>query len=357
MDATAAITQPARILVVDDNARNVRLLEGMLSSQGYQVIPAYSGAEALERVAQQPPDLIISDVVMPGMDGFELTQTLRARADTRAIPILLLTALREMDDKHKGLEAGADDFLTKPFSLIELQIRARSLLRIKRLHDELELKNALLERVLMRYISADVAREILSNPDQNLQLGGQTCYVSVLFADIRGFTRFARQHQAITVTQVLNRIFDALAPIVLEHKGTLDKYLGDAIMSFYGAPVPYVDNPLQAVQTAWQMQLEFAHLRQEMDMIGELGLGIGVYTGEAVVGNIGSEKIMNYTVIGHTPNIAKRLQEHARSGQILIGEATYRAVRDRVEARRTEPLSLKGLSESVCAYEVLGIGE
>lgn len=355
MDATIAATQPARILVVDDNARNVKLLEGMLTMQGYQVVPAYSGAEALERIEQELPDLIISDVVMPGMDGFELTQALRARADTRAIPILLLTALRDMEDKHKGLEAGADDFLTKPFSIIELQIRARSLLRIKRLHDELELKNALLERVLMRYISAEVAREILSNPDQNLQLGGQTCYVSVLFADIRGFTRFAERREAAAVTRMLNQIFNELTPIVLEHNGTVDKYLGDAIMGFYGAPIPSDRNPEQAVRTAWQMQARFARLRQELEGIGELGLGIGIYTGEAVVGNVGSEKIMNYTVIGHTPNIAKRLQEHARSGQILIGESTYQAVQDRVEARRTEPLSLKGLSELVYAYEVLGI--
>jgi len=346
------MARPSRILVVDDNKRNVKLLQGMLKPQGYEVIPAYSGPQALELVREQPPDLIILDIVMPDMDGYEVTRILRARPEYQMMPILMLTALREVEDKNRGLEAGADDFLTKPFSLVELLVRVRSLLRIKRLHDELEIKNKLLERVLMRYISEEVAREILTDPDQNLQLGGQARHVSVLFADIRGFTRFSELREPSQVTQVLNQLFNRLVPVVFDYNGTLDKYLGDAVMAFYGAPVSSPDNPMQAVRTAWKMQQQFNQFYEETPLISDLGLGVGIYSGEAVVGNVGSERVMNYTVIGNTPNMAKRLQEKALPGQILIGEDTYQVVKCEVEARKTEPLNLKGLTEPICAYEV-----
>lgn len=347
----------ARILAVDDKPHNVRLLQGMLTPHGYEVIPAYDGRQALELVRRNPPDLIITDVIMPGMDGFELTRILRAQPESEAIPILMLTALREMTDKTKGLEAGADDFLSKPFSQIELLARSRSLLRIKQLHDELQLKNALLERVLMRYISKDVAREILTDPERNLQLGGHTRDISVLFADIRGFTAFSEQREASQVTQMLNLIFSALSPLVFEHNGTLDKYLGDAIMAFYGAPIASADGAAQAVRTAWAMQERFARLREETPALAEsrLGLGIGIFTGAAVVGNIGSERMMNYTVIGNTPNTARRLQETAQPGQILIGKATYQAVKALAVLRPTKLLHLKGRSQPVKAYEVLAV--
>jgi class 3 adenylate cyclase len=347
----------ARILAVDDKPHNVRLLQGMLTPHGYEVIPAYDGRQALELVRQNPPDLIITDVIMPGMDGFELTRILRAQPESEAIPILMLTALREMTDKTKGLEAGADDFLSKPFSQVELLARSRSLLRIKQLHDELQLKNALLERVLMRYISKDVAREILTDTERNLQLGGHTRDISVLFADIRGFTAFSEQREASQVTQMLNLIFSALSPLVFEHSGTLDKYLGDAIMAFYGAPIASADSAAQAVRTAWAMQQRFARLREETPALAEsrLGLGIGIFTGAAVVGNIGSERMMNYTVIGNTPNTARRLQETAQPGQILIDKATYQAVKALAVLRPTKPLHLKGRSQPVKAYEVLAV--
>ncbi len=346
-----------RILVVDDNKHNVKLVLSVLEPQGYEVIPAYDGMQALELVAVQPPDLILLDVIMPGMDGFQVAQALRERPESRAIPILMLTALREVEDKVKGLEAGADDFLPKPFNVVEMLARVRSLLRIKQLHDELEVKNALLEHALMRYVSARVAREILRNPDENLQLGGQARQVSVLFADIRGFTHFAEQHEAAQVTLVLNLIFNSLSPTVLDHDGTLDKYLGDAIMAFYGAPLPSTNSALQAVQTAWMMQQQFAELRQRLAIIQELGLGIGICSGEAVVGNIGSEQIMNYTVIGSTPNTAKRLQEHAVGGQILVDVETYNQVKDWFTAREIEPQLLKGFSEPIVIYDVLAMKE
>lgn len=347
---------PPRILIVDDKESNLRLLKSTLEPMGYDVSIARNGREALERTFEDKPDLVVLDVLMPGMTGFEVVQQIRTRPDCQSIPVLMLTALSEVRDKVRGLDAGADDFLTKPFHPVELLARVRSLLRIKQLHDELQAKNSLLERILMRYISEEVAREIMHNPDQNLRLGGQSCEVSVLFADIRGFSHFSEKREAAQVTQVLNNVFNQLSPAVFEYRGTLDKYLGDAIMAFYGAPIPSPNNAEQAVRTAWAMMQRFARLCQDdPGTMGELGLGVGISTGEAVVGNVGSERIMDYTVIGRTPNTAKRLQENAQAGQILIDERAYQNVRNIALARPIEPLHLKGYTEPVQAFEVLAV--
>ena len=344
-----------RILVVDDNDRNSRLLESLLTRQGYRVSLAADGENALRQAQEKDLDLIILDVMMPGMDGYEVAREIRNSVDLRAIPILMLTALRELEDKIRGLEAGADDFLVKPFNTIELLARVRSLLRIKQLHDELQVKNALLERVLTRYVSQDIAQEILRNPDVNLQLGGRAHTISVLFADIRGFTRFAEQRDAGLVIEVLNEIFNRLTPVVFEYHGTLDKYLGDAVMAIYGAPVSLPNSTEAAVRTAWAMQQQFTALRDVNMQLGELGLGIGIATGEAVVGNVGSDQFMDYTVIGHTPNLAKRLQESAKSGQILIDLQTYERVSDFTYCTPTLPLYGEGLLTPVKAFEVMNL--
>jgi adenylate cyclase len=345
--------EQANILVVDDNRYNTRLLQSLLEGQGHQVVVATNGKQALKCATETPPDLILLDVVMPDMDGFATTRALRALKVTETVPIIMVTALNDTKEKVKGFEAGADDFLSKPFNGIELLARVNSLLRIKRLHDELLEKNKLLERVLMRYVSEDVAREILNNPAENLQLGGQSCEVSVLFADIRGFTHFSEQRHPAQVIELLIRVFSKLTPVVFDYRGTLDKYLGDAIMAFYGAPLPSSDSPAQAVCSAWAMQKKFAQLQQEHAIMEDLGLGVGICTGEAVVGNVGSERIMDYTVIGNTPNTARRLQECALAGQILIDEKTHEAIKGAFRTRKIESIELKGCSQHIQVYEVL----
>ncbi len=348
------MTKPFTILTVDDNQSNQRLLHSMLAPEGYNLVEAHDGVEALELIPQLSPDLIITDVIMPRMDGLTFVKKLRETPEGQAIPVLIITSLHEVKIKLQGLEAGADDFLSKPFISIELRARVRSLLRIKRLHDELQTKNKLLERVLTRYISEDIANIILSNPDQNLHLGGQSCEVSVLFADIRGFTSFSERHAPRQVTDMLNHIFTHLTEPVFQHNGTLDKYLGDAIMAFYGAPVPSADYPLQALHTAWAMQERFVQLQARDPLLGELrGIGIGICTGEAIVGNIGSERIMNYTVIGQTANMAKRLQEYAEPGQILIEGRTYQALREQVEVCPVEIPELKNYRQLAEIYTVV----
>ena len=344
-----------RILIADDTPTNLRLLRSMLASEPYDIVEARDGVMALELALDVLPDLIIADIIMPRMDGINLVKTLREREETQAIPVLMITSLQEMKIKLKALQAGADDFLSKPFISIELKARVRSLLRIKRLHDELETKNRLLERVLTRYLSEDIASAILSDPDQHLRLGGESCEVSILFADIRGFTNFSEQHSARQVTEMLNLIFERLTAPVFAFNGTLDKYLGDAVMAFYGAPIPSADYAERAVRTGWAMQQQFAELRQQTPYLRELGLGVGICTGEAIVGNIGSERLMDYTVIGQTVNMAKRLQEHARPGQILVDENTYQAVHDQADVRRFDVPDLQAYRQLASIYEVVAL--
>ncbi len=344
-----------RILVVDDNPTNIRMVRSMLSDTPYEIFEAHNGLEALENVVEIAPDLIITDVIMPKMDGFTLVKSLRETPDGDAIPVLMVTSLHELKIKLKGLEAGADDFLTKPFISVELQARVRSLLRIKLLHDELETKNKVLARVLTRYISEDIAKLILSDPDQNLRLGGESCEASILFADIRGFTDFSELHSPSHVTAMLNRIFQVLTEPIFQFDGTLDKYLGDAVMAFYGAPVPTDDHAERALYTAWLMQDRFRQLREQHEDMQSLGLGVGICTGEVIVGNIGSERLMDYTVIGQTVNMAKRLQEHAKATQILIEERTYQAIQEHIEARRVDVPVLQEYRQLSQIYEIVAL--
>jgi class 3 adenylate cyclase len=347
------------ILVVDDDWMNREVIEAYLQTAGHRVVTASSGPKALEIAEQETPSLVVLDIKMPGMDGLELCARLKSDSRTRFTPVMVVTALEADADKLKAIEAGADDFLTKPFNSLIMLTRVKSLLRIRRLHDELEERNALLRKVLNRYVNEDVAEVILSDPDKHLQLGGETRMITVFFADIRGFTSFSEEHPAKQVVTVLNRIFSELTAVVFKYHGTLDKYVGDEIVGFFGAPVATDDDALNAVRMAVEMQRVFADLHESITDpdIGCLGLGIGIHCGEAAVGNVGSEQLMSYTVIGDTVNIAHRLQQHALPGHILITEAGYRQLESRVEAVMLEPLQLAGKSEPVIAYRVLAVKE
>ena len=228
---------------------------------------------------------------------------------------------------------------------------------MKVLQKKVEKQNIILHQVLTRYLSEEIAQDILTNPEEKLQLGGETLLVTVLFADIRGFTSFSKNRDAKIVMKRLNQIFARVVKIIFAHDGTFDKYIGDAIMAFYGAPLSYEDDALRAVKTALKMQEAMRKLQQEEDAIKELGMGIGIYTGYAVVGNLGSEQVMNYTVIGDTPNMASRFQGHAKAGQVLIDAVTYEAVIESIEVNEIEPIILKGKKAPIAAYEAIGLLE
>ncbi len=343
---------PGKILVIDDDPRNRKLVEKYLSMIGYQVFQAEDGFSGLMAARQYKPDLILLDIIMPGMNGFQVCQTLRGDPETANIPIVIVTALYETEQRIAALESGADDFLTKPFSIYELGARVKSLLRIKHQHDELERRNRLFYQVMTRYMAPEVSEQILQNPDRYLKLGGETRLITTMFADIRGFTGLAQKRSADRVVELLNTIFKEMVDVILKWRGTFDKFLGDAVMAVYGAPVSYQDDTLRAARTALEMQQAFQALRATWNDPDEqaLGLGIGINTGEAVIGNIGTEHLMNYTAIGDAVNIAQRLEELAQGGQILITQATLDRIHTRARARLVETCLLRGRQEPTTIY-------
>jgi class 3 adenylate cyclase len=350
MDLSSIFDRQPRILVADDDWLNRDLLQAYLSSSGCEVVTAADGETALKLALNIPPDLALIDVQMPKMDGLELCRKLKHNPSTRFVPVVIITALDSEDEKLNAFEVGADDFITKPYSSIVLLARVRSLLRIKKLHDDVESRNRLLRQVLNRFVDEDVADVILTDPERHLKLGGETRPVTVLFADLRGFVHYTEQHTGPEVIRTLNKIYQALSEVIFSNKGTFDKYLGDGLMAFYGAPVAGDDDAQRAVATAVEMQRLFAELSHDRDIDLEgLGLGIGLHSGEAIVGNIGSEKVMDYTVVGDVVNVAQRLQESAESGQIMLSEASYQELQG-VEADRLKPVKLPGRQEKVTPY-------
>ncbi len=221
------------ILIVDDNDHNLRLLRTLLEAQGSHVHIAHNGREAISAAKKYQPSLIIMDILMPEMDGYEATKIIRSQAGTKTTPILMLTALQHVDDKVKGLEVGADDFLSKPFQAVELLARARALLRTKRLQDQLEEKAAQLEQVLHHYVGSEATSEILERQTQEGRVEGRNVNATVLYADVRGFTNFSEHHHAGEVITVLNQIFEQLAEPIENAHGILDKYIVDALIAFF----------------------------------------------------------------------------------------------------------------------------
>ncbi|MCC7362320.1 MAG: response regulator [Anaerolineales bacterium] len=341
-----------KVLVVDDDWLNRDVLAIYFAHMGAEVISAPDGFKALELATADPPDLVMMDMAMPRMDGIEACRFLKSHPATQFVPVVIVTAMESDETRTRALAAGADDFITKPYSSALLMTRARALLKIKHLTDMLNLRTDLLRRVLNRYMAEEVADAILTDPERRLQLGGETRHVTVLFADIRGFTPFTEAHSAAEVVDVLNRVFSVLTRVIFKHNGTFDKYLGDAIMAFYGAPLAQADHPLRAVQTALEMQAVFQTLQAELPQLTGLGLGVGLHSGEATVGNIGSDKVMDYTVIGDVVNVAKRLTEEAPAGVILLSDATHTLVREIVEAEALGPRLIRGRVEPVTVFGI-----
>jgi class 3 adenylate cyclase len=335
------------ILAVDDEPANVALLTKLFRHQGYDVVGAGDGEAALAAVAEHRPDLVCLDVRMPGMDGIEVCQALRAEAHNAGIPILMLTSLNSAEDITRGLEAGANDFLSKPFNEAELSARIRSLLRTKALHDRLA-------DLLGRYVSTTVADEVLRDPFQ-VALGGQRSRVSTLFADIRGYTSLALRHTPEQALDLLNHYLSVVTDAVEAHGGTVADLLGDGIFAFFGAPIGHVDDAERAVRAALEMQAAVARVDVPSMPGVRLQTGVGITTGEVIAGNVGSERRMHYAVVGEPVNVAARLEAAAGPGQILVDEATHAETRQLVIAQDLGSLRLAGKDDWVRVHNVVGL--
>jgi len=346
------------ILVVDDQFQNIELLEAHLVPQGYEIIKAEDGEEALKRIGENTVDLVLLDVMMPKVDGFEVCRRVKGDERLRNIPVVMITALSAKEDRIKGIEAGAEDFISKPIDKGEVLARVNNLLKIKFLHDEVELRNHLISRMLRRYVNSNVIEQILSNPEKYSGLGGDRKKVAAFFCDIRGFTPLAENMNADELINLLNSIYKELTGIVFRNNGTFDKYMGDCIMAIWGAPTDIEDETLWAVRAALEMQEVFEDLKQGWPPeLKKLGIGIGINYGEVVVGNIGTEEAMDYTAIGDVVNTAQRVESIARLGQVLITKNVLSRVEGKVKVRALKPVQLKGKSLPVEIYEVLKVGK
>jgi class 3 adenylate cyclase/CheY-like chemotaxis protein len=361
-----------RILVVDDTPANLKLVCEVLAAKGYAVTPATCGEEALGRIAEQVPDLIVLDIMMPGLSGYDVCRSVRANPDTALLPVVLCTSLDPHQERIHGIEAGADDFLSKPVNHHELLARIKSLLRIKTLQDNVKamagqlaawndtLERRVQEQVeqlerlsrLKRFFTPALAEAIVAGTGADL-LKTHRREISVVFVDLRGFTTFTDRAEPEEVMELLQAYHDTMGRLVMEHGGTLERFAGDSIMVFFNDPVP-VDRPAeQAVRMALSMQQSFLLLGTAWRKRGyELALGCGVAQGYATLGAIGFEGRWDYAAIGNVTNLAARLCAEAQGGQVLVDRRIYASVEDVVEAMPIGPLSLKGLSQPVMAFAV-----
>ncbi len=363
------------ILVVDDVAKNVRLLADVLGARGYRTSTAASGAEALACIAADRPDLVLLDVMMPGMNGYDVCRAIRADPACAVLPVVLVTALDPEQERIKGLEAGADDFLSKPIHQAELMARVRSLLRVKTLYDEVQRQRAelqawnitleqrvadsvqQLERVgqLKRFFSPQLAEAILAGGAGD-PLKSHRREITVVFLDLRGFTAFTETADPEEVMGVLAQYHAAMGELVLQHEGTLERFSGDGMMIFFNDPQPIADAPARALRMAAQMQAQMAALSGQWRRRGyDLHMGIGIAQGFATLGGIGFAGRIDYGAIGTVTNLAARLCGEAAGGEILISQRVRGALQDMGEdgAWVIEPageLALKGFARKVPAW-------
>jgi adenylate cyclase len=359
----------ARILVVDDVPENVRLLEAVLASRGYEVISATDGRAALELAESARPDLVLLDVVMPQPDGYAVCRRLREREETALLPVIMLTA-SVGPEKTKAIEAGADDFIPKPFNQHELFVRVRSLLRIKRYHDTIkELNRTLEERVqtqveelerlrrLQRFLSPQLARAIVSSGDDSI-LASHRRQVAMFFADLRGWTSFVDAVEPEELMRVLSEFHETIGGLVRRFDATVGFIEGDGVQLFFNDPIEIPDAGLRAVRLGSALRQEMAELTPRWRKRGyDLDFGAGIALGYATCGEVGFEGRSDYAAIGAVTNLASRLADKATGGQILIEQRLYAEVEGDIEVDPVGEVTLPGFQRPVTAFDVVAVRE
>jgi len=362
-----------KVLVVDDVPQNVRLLEAVLTSNGFAVISASSGPEALERVVADHPDLVLLDIQMPGMNGYEVCRRLREDPTTRFLPVVMVTA-SDTEVRFNAVEAGADDFVTKPFNQQELLLRVRSLVRIKQYHDTIESQTAELallnrdlearvaeqvdelERLtrLRRFLSPTLAELVLSSGDSILESHRRE--IAVLFADLRGWTAFSVTTEPEEVMVVIREFHNAMGELIRRFEATVGWFAGDGLMVWFNDPIPCPDPAARAVEMALSMREVMGGLTSKWRKRGhDLDFSVGIALGYATLGRIGFDGRYDYGAVGSVMNLASRICDEAGSGQVLVTERVFAEIEHLVVAEPAGELTLKGFAKPMPAYSVLGL--
>jgi len=343
--------QPKRatILVVDDMPENIDVLRGVLKPR-YTVKVAINGEQALKQCrSDQPPDLVLMDVMMPGMDGFEVCRRLKGEARTEGIPVIFVTAMNEACDEVRGFDAGGVDYINKPVT---------PAIVLSRVNTHLQLRSAyrFMRDTFGRYLSDEIVDQLMDAPE-GLKLGGETRHLTIMMADLRGFTSLSERLPAETVVEMINVFLGRMTEVIQHYQGTIDEFIGDAILAIFGAPVQREDDALRAVRCAVEMQLAMQDVNCRFDELGypAIEMGIGINTGEAIVGNIGSEKRTKYGVVGRVVNTASRIESYTIGGQILVADATRSECQNLLRIDGHMTVTPKGLIEPITIYDIGGV--
>lgn len=364
----ATLAQAAfRVLVVDDDPDMAAFLARMISREGMKVDTVHDGDSAIMRLMASPPDLVLLDVMLPGTSGFEICERLKSDPATALIPVVLVTALEDRDSRVRGIEAGADDFLSKPVNREELLARVKTLRRLhetrreleaRRLAAEVEHKEAI-RKAFSRYVSPRLTDRIIDDASGGVPFKAQAerSDVVVLFADLRGFTSLTESIGVHSVVDMLNEYFSVLTEAAYQHDGTIFNMAGDSLLVGFNVPFPQNDAPVRAWRAAVDMVHRFEPISAEWrERYGiATGVGIGMCRGEAIIGNVGSPHFMSYTVIGNTVNTAARLMQMAQASEVLVSGALYESIRDLLAPHPVEPrgdVALRGKAEVVQVYSI-----
>ena len=376
----ACVPDPA-LLVVDDNEDNRLTLSLQLNGQGYHNITiATNGQEAQSVLSSKPFELVLLDIMMPDLNGYEVLARMRSSPELRNIPVIMISAIGELDSVVHCIELGAEDYLPKPFEPTLLRARVRASLERKWLHDqvvaqaadlaaqaaELATWNKTLEQrladqlaeiermgKLRRFLSPQIADLIVASGMEK-QLQSHRREITALFCDLRGFTGFSETSDPEDVVMLLRDYHAAIGQIIIKYSATLEHFAGDGVMVFLNDPVP-IDKPeLKAVRMALEMRDAIGTLTEKWRRLGhDIGFGIGISHGFATLGTIGFEGRFDYAAIGTVSNIASRLCDEAKPGQILISPRVLMAVEDSMKVQPVGELTLKGIRRPMTAYNVV----
>ncbi|MDT8384782.1 MAG: adenylate/guanylate cyclase domain-containing protein [Gammaproteobacteria bacterium] len=361
---TSIETTHGHILVVDDEITNRDILQRMLVRQGYSVSLASGGRQAQELIRLNAYDLVLLDIMMPEVDGIAVLKAARQQFSMTELPIIMATALDETDQVANALSLGANDYLTKPFNKKILLARVHTQTALaqaynKAIHlaEDVSRRNKLLLKLFGRYVTDEVAKNLLESPSAS-KMGGELQKVAVLFADIRNFTEISEHLPPGRVVEMLNNFFDVMIDVIRKYRGTVDKLIGDEVLATFGTTRERPDDTERALACALEMQLGMAavNARNRASELPELKMGIGINTGDVMVGNIGSEKHSNYSVIGKHVNLAARIQGCAAGDEIMISESAFLGGRLEVWVDGKREFTPKGIDHPIIVYRLSGLG-
>lgn len=345
-----------KILVIDDEETNVKLMEAILLPRGYEIVKAYNGEEGLEKVNVESPDIILLDVMMPVMNGFDVCRKLKDNAETRLIPIVMMTALGEVKDRVKGIEAGADDFLTKPVNRDELLARIQTSLRLKKTVERKvdELRGA--QEYLSRFVPQSVKKEIEENPDAP-QLEKTDQDMSAMFVDISGYTKLSEDMRQ-TADFVVEKYFSRFLDCIHSHEGDVTETSGDGLMVIFPGAAPE-EHAVKATEAALEILQRTDDLNEQLKGIFEpISVHIGINSGVALLGPTKLEGTSGarwtYTALGPVINLAARIAGVAEGGTVLVGPETAQRIKGRFSTREIGKKQLKNVRDEVMIYQIVG---